>query len=75
MTVKLVAAIRVTPLTRRAAARVAPAGTLTWIWLVSLTIAAGIPLKVTVALFPPSRRLEPVMVTGVPTAPLPGETL
>ena len=53
---------------------VAPAGTSTrMLVLVSLRMLAGVPLKVTVALSPPSSRLVPVMVTGVPTGPLVGE--
>ena len=42
---------------------------------VSLTIVAGAPLNLTAALFPPSRRLAPEMVTTVPSGPLPGEML
>src|SRR5271165_4667523 len=76
VTVKLVGAIRVTPLTVMSILPlVAPAGTVTWMLpAVSPVMVAGVPLKVTAALPPPSRRFVPVMVTGVPTGPLVGET-
>ena len=74
MTVK-VPALSGMPLTRTSTGPVvAPVGTSTMmVVLVSLRTAAEVPLKVTVALPPPSSSEVPVMVTGVPTGPLRGE--
>ncbi len=75
VTVKLLVVFTVTPLTKTLIGPlVAPVGTVTWMLpAVALEMTAGVPLKVTAALLPPSRRPDPAMVTGVPTGPLAGE--
>ena len=76
VTVKLLELFTVLPLAwTLTGPLVAPAGTLTWMLVLDwLRMVAGMPLKVTAPLPPPSIRPVPVMVTGVPAGPLAGET-